>query len=261
MKEINELALDDYSVYYEKTEYPENPEEPVLIFLHDSWGCVGMWGDFPEKLMKIAGLNAFVYDRRGYGRSSPFGTAQRDKNYLHQEAGELIRVMDKANIRKAVLYGHSDGATIALIAAAKYPERIVAVIAESTHTFIEEKGKTAVLESRERAKHNSLLQTLEKYHGDKTGELFRRWHETWLSDNFADWSIIPLLCDIQCPVLAFRGKDDPYDSIEQQNVLKSEMSSPLTTAVIPDAGHSPRIDNETVTMKLIKSFLSCNSFE
>ncbi|MBP1664247.1 MAG: alpha/beta hydrolase fold protein [Bacteroidetes bacterium] len=260
MKEINELTLDDYSVYYEKTGYSENPEEPVLIFLHDSWGCVGMWGDFPEKLMKIVSLNAFVYDRRGYGRSSPFTAGQRDKFYLHHEAGELIRVMDEVNIKKAVLYGHSDGATIALIAAAKYPERIAAVIAESAHTFIEEKGKIAVLESRERAKQNSLLQTLEKYHGDKTAELFKRWHETWLSGNFADWSIIPLLSDIRCPVLAFRGKDDPYDTVEQQNVLKKEMSAPVTTAVIPNAGHAPRMDNETGTMKLIKSFLRRNSF-
>jgi len=39
--------------------------------------------------------------------------------------------------------------------------------------------------ARERTKENGLLSSLGKYHGDKTGEHFRLWHETWLSESFA----------------------------------------------------------------------------
>ena len=248
------MWLSDFGVYYERIEYPQNRNEPVLIFLHDSWGCVEMWGDFPKKMVEITGMNAFLYDRRGYGKSSPFDSTQRNKYYLHDEADELIRIMDRMNIQKAVLYGHSDGATIALIAAANYPDRFDAVILEGAHSFIEEKGKAAVRENRDRARHNSLLQSLRKYHGDKTQELFKRWHETWLSDFFADWSIIPLLTDISCPVLAFRGEKDPYDTEEQLNVLKKEITAPVTIAIIPEAAHTPRVENKTVTMGLIKNF-------
>ena len=54
--------------------------------------------------------------------------------------------------------------------------------------------------------------------------------------------------------MAFRGEKDPYDTEEQLNVLKKEITSPVTIAIIPDAAHTPRVENKTVTMGLIKNF-------
>lgn len=247
----------DYQLYAKQIyRFPNEPDTPVLIFIHDSWGCVDMWGDFPEKLMDISGLNALLYDRRGYGKSSPFGITKRTNFYLHDEADELIRVLDFFDIEKAVLYGHSDGATIALIAASRYPDRIAGLIVEGAHSFIEESGKAAVVATRERAKTTSLLKSLENFHGDKTKELFRLWHETWLDPGFASWTIVPLLKDIQCPVLAFQGEHDEYGSIEQLNILKQEISAPIAIAEIPGAGHVPRKEAEEKSMKLIKEYFN-----
>lgn len=255
MVEESYLNIDDYKLFCRFLKKEENPAEPVLIFLHDSWGCTEMWEDFPEKMAELFGLNALIYDRRGYGKSSHFSDEIRTKKYLHEASDELIKVMDAMKIEKAVLYGHSDGGTIALIASASYPERFQGIIVEGAHSFVEEKGKNAVRESRDKAKNNSLLQSLEKFHGDKTEELFRRWHEAWLGDFFADWTIIPMLKDITCPVLAFRGENDPYDTIEQLNVLEREIKSPVTAKVISNAGHTPRKENEEETFKLISHFL------
>lgn len=238
------------------TRFSENNDNPVLVFLHDSWGCVEMWGDFPDRLVKISGLNGLVYDRRGYGKSSPFAVTQRTEFYLHEEAHELIGVLDACRIQHAVIYGHSDGATIALLAAALYPDRIKGLILEGAHSFIEDSGKAAVLETRERAKETSLLASLEKYHGDKTAELFRLWHETWLSDYFAQWSIVPLLHNITCPVLAFQGEKDEFGSIEQLNILKKEILTSVTIAEIKHAGHTPRKEAEEETMKWVKKFIN-----
>ena len=235
--------------------FPDNKNMPVLVFLHDSWGCVEMWGDYPQRLVKMSGLNGLVYDRRGYGQSSPFAVKQRTEFYLHDEARELIDVMDTRGIKHAILYGHSDGATIALLAAARYPERIKGLILEGAHSFIEDSGKAAVLETRERAKETSLLASLEKYHGDKTSELFRLWHETWLSDYFAHWTIVPLLHNIICPVLAFQGEHDEFGSIEQLNILKKEIAAPVTIAEISSAGHTPRKEAEEETLKRVNEFL------
>ena len=127
---------------------------------------------------------------------------------------------------------------------------------EGAHSFVEEKGKAAVRESRDKAQTNSLLQSLEKYHSDKTAEVFRKWHETWLSDFFTDWTIVPLLKSIQCPVLAFRGENDPFDTIGQLNVLEQEIPSPITAKVISNAAHTPRKENKAETMKLIRLFQS-----
>lgn len=239
--------------------FPENIAKPTLVFLHDSWGCVEMWNDFPEILSKMSGLNSLVYDRRGYGLSSAFTITQRTEYYLHDEADELMHVLDACGIDKAIIYGHSDGATIALIAAALHPNRIEGLLLEGPHSFIEDSGKAAVLATRERAKETTLLASLEKYHGEKTTELFRLWHETWLSDYFAHWTIVPLLHKITCPVLAFQGEKDEFGSIEQLNILKKEIKTKVTISEIRDAGHMPRKEAEKETLGWIRKFFKTNN--
>lgn len=250
------LQMDEYQLYIKRLSSPAVKNNlPTMIFLHDSWGCVDMWGDFPRKVSTLAGLNALLYDRRGYGKSSDFAVTERAEQYLHDEAHELVRVMDAYTIEKAVIYGHSDGATIALIAAALYPERVKGLLLEGPHSFIEDSGKAAVLATRERAKENNLLNSLEKYHGSKTSKLFRLWHETWLSDFFSKWTIVPILNKISCPVLAFQGESDEFGTIEQLNILKREIPTNVTVTEIRNAGHTPRKEAETETMDLLTNWL------
>jgi len=253
---ISFMQRDGYQLFVKQLIGSPNQENrPVLLFLHDSWGCTELWGDFPEKVLKSCGLNGLLYDRRGYGQSSPFAVKQRNEFYLHDEAREVMDVLDYCGIQQAVIYGHSDGATIALLAAALYPGRIKGLILEGAHSFIEDSGKAAVLDTRERAKGNGLLASLEKYHGAKTNELFRLWHETWLSDYFAHWTIVPLLQKITCPVLAFQGENDEFGSVEQLNVLKKEIKGDVTISEIPGAGHTPRKEAEVETLKLVRQYL------
>ena len=255
------IQQQDYQLFAKKIiRFPEDDNKPTLVFLHDSWGCVDMWGNFPKHLVELSGLNALLYDRRGYGKSSPFAITQRTEFYLHEEADELMKVLDACGIENAVIYGHSDGATIALIAATRYPNRIKGLLLEGSHSFIEDSGKTSVLMTRERAKKTTLLKSLEKFHGDKTSELFRLWHETWLSDYFAHWTIVPILHQITCPVLAFQGENDEFGSIEQLNILKKEIHTEAFIAEIPNAGHTPRNEAYKVTMELIKQFFEKNKF-
>lgn len=254
MMEENHINFKDYELFYRFLKKDKNPDAPVLIFLHDAWGSTETWDDFPEKLSELFGLNALIYDRRGYGKSSPFAGKERPKTYLHEAAEELIRVMDRLQINSAVLYGHSDGASAALIAGGSHPERFQAIMVEGPHTFMEKEGRNTVRESRDRARHNSLLKSLEKYHGKKAQELFRRWHTAWLSEEFDDWSLVSLLKNIKCPVLAFRGENDPYDTLEQLNVLEREIRAPLFTKVIPDAAHTPRKENKEETITLVRNF-------
>ena len=41
---------------------------PTLVLLHEGLGCVGLWGDFPDKLAQATGCGVFVYSRAGYAR-------------------------------------------------------------------------------------------------------------------------------------------------------------------------------------------------
>lgn len=251
------IEWENCSLYYKRIfHHSDNQDKPTLVFLHDSWGCTEMWGDFPERLAQISGFNTLVYDRQGYGKSSPFTITKRTNHYMHDEADVLIKILNHFGIQKALLYGHSDGATIALIAAAFYPERFSAIILEGAHSFVEETAKETILDARERSKHSNLLKSLEKFHGNNTSELFRLWHETWLSPEFSHWTIVPVLSRIQCPVLAFQGDADQYGTVAQLNALVQEIQTPVTIAEIPHAEHTPRREAEKETLRLITDFLS-----
>lgn len=141
---------------------------PVLVFLHDSLGCVETWRDFPGRLAKRAGLDALIYDRRGYGQSSPFGKEARTTKYLHEEAEVLFALLDALGIQRVALFGHSDGGSIALLAAALRPGQVDAVVTEGAHVFVEEAGLSGILEARAMLASTDLRERLVRYHGAKT---------------------------------------------------------------------------------------------
>ena len=111
---------------------------PTIVFLHDSLGSVQLWRDFPAKLSEVTECNVLIYDRLGYGKSYPMLTHERPVNYMELEADLLNDVLIEMNIDNVILFGHSDGGTIALITSAKYPERTKAVICEAGHIFVED---------------------------------------------------------------------------------------------------------------------------
>src|SRR5262249_47331630 len=146
-------------------------------------GCITLWRDFPVNLAKLTGCNAIIYDRQGYGQSSHFDS-KRSKEYLEKEAEILAKLLEKCNIKKAILFGHSDGGSISLIAAARYPDRITGVITEGAHVFVEEITLQGIREAKELYKNTNLKEKLAKYHGEKTEDVFKAWTETWLSEEF-----------------------------------------------------------------------------
>lgn len=252
--EKRKIKIGNHLLYTEYGLYNQNTELPVLVFLHDSWGCVEMWGDFPSKIQQITGLNTLIYDRQGHGQSSPFTIKERDTEYLHREAHELIVLLDKLGIKKVIIYGHSDGATIALIAASVFPNRVKGLMLEGVHSFIEASGRAAVKATREKAKNTNLLESLQTYHGYKTAELFRLWHETWLSPTFDHWSVVHLLQNIACKVLAFQGVDDEYGTVEQLNILKDKINSEVSTFEIQNAAHTPHKEAENESIEIIRAW-------
>src|SRR5262249_57093393 len=62
---------------------------PTIVVLHEGLGCVGLWGDFPDRLQQATGAGVFVYSRAGYGQSSPVALP-RPLPFLHAEARQLL---------------------------------------------------------------------------------------------------------------------------------------------------------------------------
>jgi pimeloyl-ACP methyl ester carboxylesterase len=227
----------------------------MLVFLHDSFGCIEAWRDFPPKLALATHADAIIYDRRGYGQSPPFVSAKRGLDYLHRQAEVLAEFLAKLAIRDVVVFGHSDGGTIALLAAALHGERIKAVIAEGAHVFVEEIGREGIRAAIDAYANGDLKAKLERYHGDKTDAMFRAWHETWLSAEFQHWNIERELGAVKCPVLVVQGEQDEYGTLAQVDAIARAVSGRCETFVVPNAGHTAHKDATEAVVKRCAEFL------
>ena len=253
------LEVNNTTLYYEVYGESLNILEPTIIFLHDSLGCTELWRDFPQKISDQTGISCLSYDRQGYGKSDPFSTNERTKKYLENEAVVLKNFIDTLNLRKVYLFGHSDGGSIAIIAASLYPQTIRGIITEGAHIFVEEITLSGIREAIHLYQTTNLKQRLEKYHGEKTEMVFKLWTETWLSPEFKDWNIESYLNHITCPSLIIQGEDDEYGSLDQVECIVKNTKGNSERLIIKDSGHSPHKETPLLvtskTVEFVKSIL------
>ena len=133
------LSMGGLRLEYRRVAGPsEGDGLPTLVLLHEGLGCVGLWKDFPERLALATGLGVFLWSRAGFGRSDPI-TLPRPLDYLEREAELIPEVLRAAGIRRAVLIGHSDGGTLALLhAASGHASDTLAVVTMAAHVFVED---------------------------------------------------------------------------------------------------------------------------
>lgn len=229
-------------------------DAPTIVFLHDALGSIETWRAFPETLCEITGCNGLVYDRQGHGKSSPF-TQPRTPRYLYDEAAVLAAVLSFEGISEAILFGHSDGGSIVLMAAAQSPDRIAAVISEAAHVFVEDFTVAGVQAAKESAPDNRLLEKLARYHGDKSDRLFSAWADTWTSAEYRDFNMESLLPQIHCPVLAIQGVDDQFGTAAQVEAIVSQVGGRAERLMIPGAQHTPHKETPDVVLAAAAGFI------
>ncbi len=230
-------------------------DRPPLVFLHEALGSIRMWKDFPARLCQRSGLNGIVFDRQGHGRSDPLSSA-RTFDYLDRETGEkLPAVLDALGIEKAAFFGHSDGGTLALLFAARFPERVHCCVTEAAHVFVEDETRTGIQRAVKAYETTDLKARLEKYHGDKTDALFWAWAGIWLSDEFLSWNIEEDIRGVKCPLLVLQGEDDEYATREQVDRIAKNVSGRVETLLIPGCGHVPHLQSMDRTVSISASFL------
>lgn len=219
-----------------------DPARPRLVFLHDALGCIELWEDFPEQLCRETDCPGLVFDRQGHGGSSPL-TIERTVHYLHHYAlDELPRLVDRVLPgRPLLLVGHSDGATIGLMYAARGDASLRGVVSVAAHVIVEKEMRPGIADAIA-AFEAGKLDRLRTYHGEKTDALFHAWAHTWSSDWFASWSIEYLLPAVTCPVLAIQGRADQYATERQVDKILAGVRGPAGKLVLDDCGHAPHQD-------------------
>lgn len=250
-KEI--VTLNGNSLY---TEYTQRDKKlPTIVFLHDSLGCVALWRDFPSKIAEATQYNLLVYDRFGYGKSDPMPDYKRLENYLETEADVLNNLLSYFEIEDAILFGHSDGGSIALITAAKYPEKVKAVVCEAGHIFVEKITLEGIFKAMESYQNTNLSEKLAKYHGDKVDTIFKAWTLTWTNENFLNWNIEYLLPQIVCPLLFIQGDADEYGSLEQVEKTLEQISGKAEKFILPNVGHTPHKESPSLVLETTIHYL------
>ena len=227
-----------------------------IVFLHEGLGSVAMWRDWPREVCAASGRAGIVYSRRGYGGSDTVpdvrGTGRLTADYLHKEAFEVLpELLARLEIGKPVLLGHSDGGSIALLYASRYPVRACIVMAP--HVMVEEVSLRSIEDARS-AYEAGLRDRLKRFHSD-VDTAFWQWNDVWLSPGFASFDIRPDCRRISAPLLAIQGHDDSYGSMRQIEEIAPTQGR-YAMEKLAACGHSPHRDQSALTRQLVTKFLA-----
>lgn len=235
---------------------PAIDDGPTSVLLHEGLGCVAMWKGFPARLAEATGCGVLAYSRQGYGRSDPI-PLPRPLDYMEREAERVLpKVLDAAGVCRAVLLGHSDGASIAAIYAGSIEDhRVRGLVLIAPHFVVEETGLESIRAARQAYEEGRLRQRLARYHGDNVDCAFWGWNAAWLDPAFRSWSIDDCLAYIRVPVLIVQGDDDPYGTRRQIDVALEEAYCPVEVCMVAGGGHAPHLEREAETLAAVTDFL------
>ena len=254
------IDVDAHTLEYERI--PGAGNRATVVMLHEGLGSVSMWRDFPKRLAAHTAHCVVMVSRLGYGKSDPLpdGTDAagprrnlRRPDYMHREAFEVLPALLSAlEIDRPVLFGHSDGASIAHLYASQHP--VTGVIAMAPHIRVEDISITSIAQARIAWVSTDLAAKLGKHHDDVEGA-FRGWNDIWLHPDFRAWNIEAELPLIRAPILAIQGEDDQYGTLYQIEEIQRR-NARTRLFKIPNCKHSPHRDQPDIVMGAVQSFLA-----
>ncbi|MBZ5609895.1 MAG: alpha/beta hydrolase [Acidobacteriia bacterium] len=221
--------------------------------LHEGLGSVAHWRDFPARLAARTGCGVLVYSRYGYGNSDRLAE-KRPVDYMHREGQVVLpALLEQMGIARPVVLGHSDGASIALIFAGKFPGAVSALILEAPHVFVEDVSIESIARARTTYQTTDLARKLGRYHAH-VDETFWGWNDIWLDPRFRTWNIEEYLPAIRGPVLLIQGEDDEYGTTRQLEAIQARIPQ-AETLLLAHCGHAPHRDQPEATLERMAKFI------
>jgi pimeloyl-ACP methyl ester carboxylesterase len=238
---------------------PPPEASPTIVLLHEGLGSVRGWRDFPEQLAKATGLGVLAYSRWGYGASDPV-PIPRPLTYMHDEAlVSLPEILEAVGVRRAILFGHSDGGSIALVFAGSglpATERLLGLVLEAPHVFVEDVSVASIAAAADAYRTTELRERLKRQHGHNVDGAFWGWNRAWLDPGFRSWNIEEYLPRIRVPALVIQGEDDPYGTLAQVDSIETKSGGPVSRLVLPSCGHAPHRDQPEATIEAVARFVA-----
>jgi pimeloyl-ACP methyl ester carboxylesterase len=177
---------------------------------------------------------------------------------MHRQAQEVLPAFFAAlgidaRCDRPLLFGHSDGGSIALLYAAMYPDAVGGIAVAAPHIFVEDVTIANIEQARDAYAATDLRQKLARHHADPDSA-FRGWNDVWLDPDFRAWNIEEYLPRIACPVLAIQGEDDEYGTLAQIRGIQ-RLAPQTRLLVLPACRHSPHRDQPEAVIRAIAGFI------
>lgn len=244
------LSVNQHDLYVEVS----GPEHaPALVLLHHGLGAVVSWEAQVPVLLQ-AGWRVINYDRWGYGSSAP--RPGWDIPDFAQDIADLQSLLDLLQVRQAALVGHSDGGTIALGFAARWPERVTHLVTVAAHVFVEPlmaPGMDAVYQAYQEKER--FRNALAEVHGSKASHVMHHWYQGWRQPANLTWDLRPQLAQIACPALVVQGAKDEYATPQHALALAAALAQ-ARLIVFPEAAHMLPQDEAESFSEALLAFLA-----
>jgi pimeloyl-ACP methyl ester carboxylesterase len=200
------IPTNGHQLYYE-IHGPENAQTVVL--LHHGLGSTRAWRKQVSALVE-AEYRVIVYDRWGYGASDE--RPSLDVPGFESDIADLDVLFGTCNLRSVTLLGHSDGGTLALYFAVRYPERVTALVTVAAHIYLEratmEPGIKGILQTYQNDQR--FRKGMHVAHGDKADAVMQNWFDSWHTPEALTWDMRSQLGQISCPTLVIQGELDEH---------------------------------------------------
>lgn len=225
----------------------------TILLLHEALGSVSYWRDFPRKLANVTSSNVLLYSRPGHGNSEGTVEERNQRHYLSQVETVIPSLLAQSSVNSPILYGHSEGAGIALLYAST-SDRTKALILESPHIIPE---KSTYLHIRKMAAEypgSKLQQRLALYHQDADAVFYSwvKWATATPEDSYLP---LDLLATITCPVLVLQGANDNFGSTAHLAALQASIPN-LQHELYDNTGHLPHREQTDSLLNRVARFLT-----
>jgi pimeloyl-ACP methyl ester carboxylesterase len=225
----------------------------ALVFLHPGLGTAQMWGSFPRLLCSRLRRTGLVYTRNEYDERPEGYFLPHD--FIDREAGRLEVFLQTYHVRHALLIGSSDGASIALAHAARFPARVSAIISMAAHVMIDARVIEALNRITAETLSGSVPDWLTRLHGPRARQVAEAWCGTWRYLVQTNWSMKHVLRDVRCPVFALQGSEDENGLPIQLEAIQERVPD-CTSCLLPGLGHFPFKQDPDMLMDLIARFVA-----
>jgi esterase len=116
-------TLDGVQLTYRRWHAPDHSQLPPLVLLHGAASNMTRWSEFVELTTLKQSRDLVRLDLRGHGQS-----LFRGRLSLEIWADDLALILEREHVPRAIVGGHCLGANIAMLYAARHPQRTAGLV-------------------------------------------------------------------------------------------------------------------------------------